>query len=294
MAKVSYIDLPPEFKDIYKKNLNIGDRFVLPYVRIVPIISKRYRIPGITLRSVLPDATQVWNNLNPTVQYDWGVVGSQNNKTGFSVFVREYCLRKKYGFSLSFSPNSLHQGKVGHLKIESPATKLHIVQDHPVFYYIDKKVRGTKDQREPTLITEFVHLPIEIYFNYKSDLYSIDLNSKAEVYIEITSNYQGRDIITIKKIDINLSQDWISNYFVVNEIFGVFRSYRIGINLQYVRGDLYIDNFKVVHTGRNWCRDTECNDINQSFTKAYYQISKNWIAEEIENGSQFESEYVDF
>jgi len=61
-----------------------------------------------------------------------------------------------------------------------------------------------------------------------------------------------------------------------------------------LQGDLYFDNIKAEHSGQNWVRDTFCNDINQAFTKAFFQVPKHWIADVIEEGANFESIYKDF
>lgn len=293
MAKISYQDVPPEFDQLIKQNLTPADRFILPRVSIKKLISRRKLLKGITQKSQLVNVSSAWASFTLSQKNAWVSAGLKSGLTGYKHFTKEYILRLKNGLSPITIPSIYHQGNVGKIYIEAPATKIIIRQDHPIYYWIKTKVKGTKSQYQPKLVTEFVNLPFNVYISYKSNLTNINPQYTAKLIINIISNYQGRDIETLKEFNFSLNQDWSEVTFNVNEVFGKFRYYNVKIHLENVRGELYFDNFKLYHSGKNWARDTACNDIHQDFTRAYYQVSKHWIAEYIENGANFESVYLD-
>lgn len=293
MAKTSFLDIPEEFKLLVKKNLTSGDRFVIPRVYAKKVIVRRKQLAGITQRSLLPEISIAWNNLSNEIKENWNTAGVVSGLTGYRHFTQEYTLRKKLSLTPITTPSVFRQGKVGKIQIEAPADDLRIQQDHPIKYYIDVKVRGTRNQYKPALITEFVSFPLNLKISYKSNFVATSPFYKSEIYIYIVSNYQGREIETIKKINFDLICDWQNAECEVLNVFGVFRYYRIVMDFQNVRGEFYFDNVKLYHSGKNWVRDTKCNDINQGFTKRYYQVSKNWVADVISEGADFESVYLD-
>lgn len=293
MAKISYQDVPPEFDQLIKQNLTPADRFILPRVSIKKLISRRKLLKGITQKSQLLNVSSAWASLTLSQKNAWVSAGLESGLTGYKHFTKEYILRLKNGLSPITTPSIYHQGNVGKIYIEAPATKIIIRQDHPIYYWIKTKVKGTKSQYQPKLVTEFVNLPFNVYISYKSNLTNINPQYTAKLIINIISNYQGRDIETLKEFNFSLDQDWSEGTFNIDGVFGKFRYYNVKIHLENVLGELYFDNFKLYHSGKNWARDTACNDIHQDFTRAYYQVSKHWIAEYIENGANFESVYLD-
>ena len=293
MAKISYQDIPPEFDQLILKSLTPADRFVIPHVSIKKLISRRKLLKGITQKSQLKNISSAWNLLSTLDKNAWVSAGLKSGLTGYKHFTKEYILRLKNGLEPITAPSIYHQGNIGKIQIEAPATKIIIRQDHPIYYYIKTKVKGTKSQYEPKLITEFVSFPFNVYISYKSNLTNINSNYVAKLVVTIISNYQGRDIETLKEFNFSLNQDWSEVTFNINGVFGKFRYYNVKLHFENVRGEFYFDNFKLYHSGKNWARDTACNDIHQDFTRAFYQVSKHWIAEYIENGSNFESVYID-
>lgn len=293
MAKISYQDIPPEFDQLILKSLTPADRFIIPHVSIKKLISRRKLLKGITQKSQLKNISSAWNLLSTLDKNAWVSAGLKSGLTGYKHFTKEYILRLKNGLEPVTVPSIYHQGNVGKIQIEAPATKIIIRQDHPIYYYIKTKVKGTKSQYEPKLTTEFVSFPFNIYISYKSNLTNINSQYVAKLIITMVSNYQGRDIETNTEYNFSLSHDWTEVTFNINEVFGKFRYYNVKLHFENVRGEFYFDNFKLYHSGKNWARDTACNDIHQDFTRAFYQVSKHWIAEHIDNGANFESVYID-
>lgn len=291
MSKISYQNIPVEYEIAIKKVLSVSDRFTIPAVRVQRLISRRKALKGVTQRSLLPAISLAWSALTTLEKNAWNVAGFSSYITGYKCFVREYCLRIKYSLDPFVEPSPHHQGKVGYLQIASPASSLIIEQDHPRVYYVMKKEPNKKNMYSPVLVTELTSFPFHLYISYRSILTAYGANPIARLEITFISNYQGRDIETIKYIDFTLMSAWATADLEVVSIFGKFRFYKVRIILQDVRGDFYFDNFKLFHSGRNWARDTECNDIHQDFTRSYYQVAKHWIADDVGDGANFESVY---
>lgn len=291
MVKVGYQQIPPEYDYLVKQVLVKSDRFIIPRVSVKTFISKRRLKKAMLQKTALPIIAPIWNSLTEQQRTDWKNCGLESGLTGWKHFVREYILRDKYGYNLNDGPSIYHQGKIGVILLPDNTSALKIEQDHPFKYWISAKVRNTKSQREPKLVTEFATFPFTLKINYHSKLVVTNANYRARIYIEYTSNYQGRDITTISEINFDLVTGWKSATLEVIKIFGKFRFYKVVMDFYGVKGEFRFDNVKLLHSNKNWARDTYCNDIHQDFTKAFYQVSKNWIASSITNGVSFESDY---
>ena len=289
MAKTSYQEIPSELDTSYKKALQSGDRFTFPRVRRKILFSTRTRLKNVTEKSLLPQILSLWNNFDLTTQNAWTSAGLKCGLTGLKLFTKDQCLRIKNGMSGVSMPSLLHQAKFGRLHIEAPANKIKITQLHPLSYYVLRKVPKTRSQYESVLVTENFALPLQLKLNYASSLVANGGVPSVKIYLQILSHYQGRDIMTLCNIDFDLSSSWKSASASVSGVLGLVRGYNAFIDLQNVRGDLYIDNLEFNHSAFNWARDKYCNDINEGFTKAFYQVAKNWVAVDLPDGAQFDS-----
>jgi len=147
---------------------------------------------------------------------------------------------------------------------------------------------------QPVLITEDLALPVKISLNYKSNLVETAEGSFAKFYARFWHSYQGADLYTELEIPLDYVTDWKYAEANLTELLGYVVRYDLYIHLKDLTGDLYIDNVKVIHSSQNWVRDTYCHDINQGFTRAFYQIPKHWSAITLPDGASFESVYKDF
>ena len=292
MTKVGYQTIPPEYQNLIKQSLVVGDKFIIPHVKLKRFISKRKLKKTMTQKTLLPDIAPLWNALTVGQKQAWTSSGIQSGLTGYKHFIKEYILRAKYSLPLNLEPSYYHQGKVGKITILESSKGIIIQQDHPITYWIKSKVKNTKSQYEPVLITEFVTFPFEFWISYASNLTAKSSDYIARAGILYMSNYQGRDIEKIEYINFDLKSDWQIANLNVTEIFGKFRYYKIFIELKNVYGTFVFDNVKLLHSGKNWARDSKCEDIHQDFTRQFYQVSKHWIASYISEGAVFESDYV--
>lgn len=291
MAKTSYQLIPAEFDLSYSKALQSGDRFQFPRVRRKTLFVSRNRKKGLTQKSLIPILSPVWQALTQGERDAWNSAGVITNMSGFKLFVRDRSLRIANDIEGFATPNNLYQTTVGTLRIEAPATSLKIQQLHPEEYWVSRKVRGTRSQYEPIKIMEDFRVPLNIKMNYKADLVEYGGIAKARFYCIVYSHYQGLTFENIVEIPFTLQQDWTSAEATISQVIGKDRGYNAFIELENVRGTLYFDNVEINHSGQNWARDPHTIDINQSFTKAFYQIPKHWAPVDISDGAFFESLY---
>ena len=291
MAKTTFITIPDGLDLQYKKVIQSGDRFIFPHIKVKRLFTSRSRKKGLTQKSLFVSLAPVWNALSTEQRTAWNDAGLECGLTGFRLFVQDTSKRIANDISGYATPSNLYQSMVGRISVESPAIGLTIIQLHPQSYYVNRKVTGTRSQYEPVLIQENLSLPVDIAISYKSNLSSAGSNPYAKFYIIIYSSYQGRDIENLCEINFNLVQDWERLTAQISSVVGVFRGYTAFIEIHDAQGTVLFDNVDIIHSGMNYARDPFCNSIQTSFTKAFYQIPRNWSAETIPDGAFFRSVY---
>lgn len=291
MAKTSVLTIPVGLDTTYFNALQSGDRFTIPHIKIKRLFTSRSRKKGLSQKSLIVTLSPVWAGFSDSVKLAWDNAGAVCGMSGWKLFVQDTSVRIANNISGYATPDTLYQSKVGKIFIESPAVGLTILQLHPQSYYILKKITGTRSQYEPKLITEQLSLPVNIAISYFSDLTSVGAGAFAKFYIIVYSNYQGRTIENSCEIPFALSHSWQKLTASISGVIGQFRGYTAFIKIYNARGTLLFDNVEIVHGGLNWARDPFCNSIQTSFTKAYYQIPRNWAPEEIITGAQYGSVY---
>ena len=294
MAKVEYVSLIPAEEILYYKGLTAQDRFTFPRVCLKYTFFSLKKKKGLTARSLLPQIAEAWNPLTDLVKLNWKTAGAESNLTGYRLFVQDKSARIKNDLAGNATPSLFHQSWIGNLRIEAPADKIKIVQIHPRSYWIWKKVGGKKGMYQPVLVTEDFALSLKISLNYKSVLTAAGPSPSAKFYADVLSSYQGVDRHAFLEISIGLNDDWNFKESTLTSVLGYVIGYTLYFELLDLTGNLYFDNVKAEHSGQNWVRDPFCKDINQGFTKAFYQIPKHWAAVELPAGAQYDSIYKDF
>ena len=294
MAKTSYVDILPGLEDSFFSVVKSSDRFV--YSRLVrkQIYYTKKSVKGLTARSLLPQISAAWALLSDAEKLSWSNAGAESNLNGWRLFVQDKSLRIKNEMAGVATPVLLHQSLVGNLKIEAPASEIKIVQLHPHFYWISQKVYGKKGMYQPVLITEDFALPLKISLNYSSNLVETAPGSFAKFYARIWYSYQGVDLYEELEIPLDYISDWKNVEATLTTLTSYVVRYDLYFHLYNLTGDLYFDNVKAEHSSQNWVRDPFCKDINQGFTRAFYQIPKHWAAVTLPVGSQYDSIYKDF
>lgn len=291
MAKTSYLSVSPEVEEKYFSDLQSSDRFIIPRIKVKKVILSRAKIKGLTAKSYLPQISTLWQAFSSSLKQDWKDIDPHPRQHGWRSFVADQSKRIKFGIGGSATPNQYHQDMVGKILIENPAEEIELCQPHPSFYWIYKKVTGKKGMYAPSKVNENFALPLKITISYKSDLTSTGAGSFARYLATIRHLYQGQNLSSNLTIDIPLSSGWTKQDTTISSILGQAISYNLYIHLYKVRGTLLFDNVKAEHSASNWVRDTYCKKIEQSFTRQFYQIPKNWAPITIPSGSGYKSIY---
>lgn len=291
MAKTSYIVLSPEQSDLFYKNLKSGDRFTFSKIVLKKTIFSRKAIKGLRARSFLPMIAEAWNSFSEAEKEAWKVAGVASNMKGYNAFVKDKSIRIKNAIAGNATPTVLHQSWCGFLEIEAPATEIQLIQFHPHTYWVSRKVAGKKGMYEPVEVIEDLSLPLKVSCSYKSNLVSTGAGSFARLFARVRSSYQGEDRFTDCTLDFSLVSDWANIEETLSSVVGHIISYNLYIHLYNVRGLFLCDNIKAEHSGQNWVRDTQCNDIDQAFTRAFFQVPKHWVATIINDGGEFGTLY---
>ena len=291
MAQTSYIDLTPEQEDLFFKGLNSQDRFTYPRVTRKLTLFSVKRKHGLSQRSFLPAIALLWNAFSDAERLAWSNAGAECGLNGWRLFVQDQSYRIKNDIAGVATPTLLHQALVGFLNIEAPATEIKIAQYHPRAYWVSHKVYGKKGMYVPLEVTEDFALPLKIQLNYKSNLVSQGAGSFAKFYAVVRSSYQGVDRFDNIEIPLDLITDWKEADATLTTVLGYVIGYTLYFHLYNLRGTLEFDNIEAEHSSQNWCRDPFCKNINEGFTKAFFQIPKHWVAVELPDGATYESFY---
>jgi len=291
MTKIANLILPIEQEDGYFKTLKPADRFT--YSRIVkkPQINSRKRLHGLSQKTLLPQISQLWQEMSSEDQSYWNEAATYSKMQGFRLFVQDTAYRLSHDIAGIAVPNNYHQANVGKIIINSPATEVALLQVHPNSYYVLRKVRGTKSQYEPVKITEDFGIPLTISLNYKSDLTAIGDNPVCAIFAEVISSFQGVDRIQAAQIDLDLSTDWKTATAILTETLGHFLAYTVKIYLFDVQGTLLFDNVEITHNAVNWARDPKCNKIETTFTKRILPNPETFAQITLPTGSDYASIY---
>jgi len=294
MARTSYVDILPGLENQFYAGLRVDDRFVYSKLaKKIALLSLKKK-KGLSQRSLLPAVAELWAGLSEAEKTAWSEAGAESNLNGWRLFVQDTCARIVNEMSGTATPSLLHQSWVGNLHIEAPASEAKIIQIHPHFYWISKKVYGKKGMYVPVLINEDLALPVKISLNYSSNLAAINGGSFAKFYARFWHSYQGADLETDLEIPLDLVTDWKNAEATLTSLAGYVVRYDLYLWISGLRGDLYFDNIKAEHSGQNWARDPFCKDVNQGFTRAFYQVPKHWAGVTLPEGAWFESNYKDF
>jgi hypothetical protein len=291
MAKTSYLDIDSELEEKYYSNLQSADRFILPRISVKKVLLSQQKIADLTSRSYLPVCSELWNAFTEEQQQAWKDVDPHPQQHGWRTFVADQCKRIKFGIEGVATPNEYHQDMVGKILIEEPAEEIKLIQPHPSSYWLQKKVTGKKGMYEMVEISEVFALPLSISINYKADLISTGEGSFAKFYASVRHLYQGQNLNTDLEINIPLSSAWAYDTVELTSLTGLAISYNLYIHLYKVRGTLLFDNIKAEHSGSNWARDTYCKNVEQDFTRQWYQVPKNWGVVEMPEGAGYLSVY---
>jgi hypothetical protein len=291
MAKTTYVDIPAGQEDNYYSGLNQNDRFLFGRIVRKDTLLSRKRVVGLTQRSLLPQIAVLWNALSDAERLAWKNAGAKCNLTGWRLFVQDQCIRIKNEIAGVATPSLFHQSWVGQIHIEAPADEIKIAQLHPRFYWVSRKVVGRKGMYEPVKVTEDVTLPLKIGLSYKSNLTEVSSPTFAKLYVSVWHSYQGENLYYEHAINLDYIHGWQTVEATLSYLSGYVVGYNLYIHLSGLTGDLFFDNVKAEHSVQNWARDPACVNIDTTFTRAFFQVPKHWVAITLPEGAEYDSIY---
>jgi len=291
MAKIGFLYVPPELQLLLANIISITSNRRTGSVRKAGYIPSKAQIVKLTIRSLLPQISELWGSLTVSQKAAWKLAGIQSRQNNWNLFVQDTAYRLKYGIAGLATPSTLHQYKVGRIEINPPADKVVLAQFHPRLYYVNRKVRGDTTVREDVAVNEKLMLPLTIGCSYRAQLTPTKPDYKARFYAIIYSSYQGRTIENEIGFNYNIASGWTRETVTASEIIGVVRSYELRIELDGVRGWFEWDDVVAQHTGTNYARDFRCTDVNNDLTAVNYQIERSWEEQFLPYGSVFSSVY---
>lgn len=294
MAKTSYVTIPVGWEETFKKSLCSGSRFFNARLRRNDSLLSRKRKKGVSQRSLLPQLSALWQAFSDAERTAWATAAAKMGLKGWQLFVQDQSIRIINDMAGVVTPVTTHQSWVGEIKITAPATEIKLVQLHPSQYWVYHKVAGTKNQYEPVSVSEGFGLPLKIGLSYKSNLVSAGANPYAKFYAKIWNSYQGVDDEHLLEINLDLVHDWQTVNSTLSFLRGTIIGYTLYIELHDLTGELYVDNIIAEHNAQNWARDAGMKSFAVTFTKQFYQIPKNWAAEILPDGAEYDSVYLDF
>lgn len=276
MAKVSYVD--PNLTDIDKFYgiVRTAERFSISRLVKKKTFLSATQIEQLKGRSLFNRVSALWKTLDSTTKSAWKAIDYHSRKNGWRMFLKDMSARIRSDIDGIATPSSLHQDWIGAIFMLEGSSHYQIKQSHPATYYVRRKIPGKKSQYEQAQVKEQFYLHIELGINYKSNLQVNGDNPTASFYARVISHYQGRDIETLLKIDLDLSTDWKHSEITLSSVLGEARYYDLFFDLQDVKGELYFDNLRAIHNGQNWVRDPWCDKIEINYNKNWSQIAQNW------------------
>jgi hypothetical protein len=291
MAKTSFSQVPAGLIADFSKGLKTSSRFAFSrFTRNILFVSRK-RKAGLNAKTLLPQISALWNSLTIEQRTAWGSAGAVVGLAGFKLFTQDTTLRIVNDIAGTATPNLIYQSLVGRIAIQSPANSIKLTQTHPREYWVSAPVRGKKGMRTPVKIVEDFQLPLTLKWSFKTDLTSTGAGSFVKYYAIIYSLYQGRTIETVLSVSCEISDGWKELSATISNVLGYAKSYALFIEAYNVQGDIFFDNVSAEHSGQNWVRDFACLDVNESFTKAFFQVPKNWGVINMPAGAFFDSIY---
>jgi len=291
MSKISYINISPELEMLYRKNLRSGNRFVFSRNVLKKRFPTRSEKKKLKEKTYMVQASNAWKSMTSVQQQDWSDKAEFNNMSGWQLFLQDFTARQIEGIEEIPVLSSFHQTYVAELKIESPAISCEFKQEHPRNYYEYKKQFGRKEVYDPVSITEDLVLPFTFDINYEADLTSAGLNPYAFMAARFWYSYHGENKYYDLSIPLLTNTSWKNVSDTLTGLYTYIIGYSLILKVNDLQGTLRFDNIKATHSGQNWARDPNCNNVQKEFFGPYNIIKPYWEAVEKPTGVTLKSVY---
>lgn len=300
MAKVEAVEIPDELKIPYRNSLERRDRFQLGVIqghkrlpsrrearllRRTAVVNSPMEGRGSLFKYLSP----IWRGLTTEQKAVWAEAAAFSSITNWQLFISDNAARIRNSLTLNIPPSNLWQVRAGHITIVSPATEITLKQEHPLNYWISRKVVGASWKNELVLLAESFTLPLEIGIRYKSNLTAEGSGQVARFFARVWTSVQGQDLYNDITIDFDPSTDWVLDTASLSSLPGILIGYTLYFQIEGYRGEFLFDNIRATHGGTNWALDPRCDDVSKTFTKGFAVVPPFWIPVSLPSGAQFVS-----
>lgn len=223
MAQGSYIDVPALQEKNYKKALRKyqgtkGSIIATPYKFL-----SREDLAALKDRSFMKHVAASWKLLDTATKNLWKSAGNYSMTRGYSLFMQDYCFRRKYGLSLPPVPNQLHQ--MYGLMMSNP-----------------EGIEELRAVRTDIAVTG----PITVSFNYKKIEHTPTYGQPFKVTADAVYFHQGDNLHEIQTYEANSgNEDWQSVSFTFGQASRYFFELITSFEASYYDADIIIDNFLI-------------------------------------------------
>jgi len=258
MALVMGITIPAGLEIIYNKTLKMYDISVFCNVGRNPRFFPRDRKIKLREISYMFALAQAWSSLSDSEKEDWNFAGNVLGWHGYNLWVQDKSYRIKHGLPGNATPSVYHQFKVGHLKIEAPASSAEILQNH----------------HHPFTF------PCSFETCFKTDLTASGGSPSVKLCFEYLHYAEGKNIWVSQDFDLPLSSGWDKLKRWVTPTSFIIGRWRLSFVLTDVIGDFWFDDVYVTYGGSIETDDPDCNDV-----------AENWYNKNVGEGVTIESVY---
>lgn len=258
MASVEDQDVPPEYAELYEKNLTTRPGWWGVKVDKKYEIFRKRNFGDLIAQSYFPTIAEKWNALTATMKGRWDSAGEYSAQSGWDLFAQDTAYRIANAIPGLGEPHWAHQFKVGCIKIESPASAIEIKLN----------------------LARFSAVTPDFLFNYCCKLSSVGAGSYARIYFDFHIQYDEEDYWDYFAWDIS----WVGGWDLIYDLLDVYgadivESY-LTIKIYNMRGNLYFDGLVVLCNDINIVPDWQCNLIESS-----------WLSVNVPSGASFASVY---
>jgi len=259
MAIGSYIELDVEQEKYYKKTLKKYQGTQSSIIATPYKFLSREQIAARKSRQWMTEISLVWKTYSPELKAIWKLYAQNIHRTGWSLYMQEYCYRKKYELAYPPDPPELHQ-MMG-LKLSNPSG-----------------VGIVKAWRYDVVVTG----QINVRFTYKKSEVAPTAGLPFRVKAEAFYFFEGQNLSEEYIFDAPAGNvDWAQVDFDFGTASRYYFELIITFELNDYQADVMIDNFVItdnigilldepwhIKAGKYWIYQVKTRKMGWSFTPA--------------------------
>jgi len=289
--RITTLNVPADLREKYERILAALERFFYPRLARKPRLLSRARRQALLGVTYMFYAADLWRQKSEAEKQEWKNAAEKCGLNGWQLYLKDKVYRLMNNIPGDAVPSIYHQYFVGHIKIESPATKILITQRHPYTWWEWYKKPRRKRMYSKQKITERLTFPFKIALSRRTNLTAVGDLPYCYLLAKIIHFYEGHLFYTMYPIDIPLVSDWGYQEKIIEAPGGYVGTYELQIRLNDVQGEMWFDNIIAEHDGTNFARDKYCDNITREFFDEFFNVAMNWEPTDVPEGALYESIY---